>query len=829
MEGSLNVGEPWCKRRKKVIDLQSLLTFFEQQKDGEALRLVSGLDHAEVKSLIDACQNWGMPLEQLAKEAHCINTLCKIWEVNYPDQTQAHFLVQLNRPDLLGTWLEDHQGAVLDRFLATPHRLGNQRGETAAHFAACEGKVRCLEVFANKFSEILYVLNNFGESPAMWAAWSGHSDCLEVLQKTFNLRDCNGRTVAHAAALAGHFHVLEKLHSLGFTELLETADLTGRVPAHWAASSKREEGRTKCLRALARLLGARALQACDTHGCTPAHLAAKHGFADCFTVYADPEFVSISGTSLFGVDHQGRSPAHWAAAEGNLNCLRKLHELYHSCMAVHVRSVMEVLKCATAHLQTDLQYHEHLATRDGAGDTPAHLTYCIECFKYLKSIGGTCVFSGDVCEKPQILHETYQFWLNSPSLLDMRAKASWISWCITSYGSQEDLKLEVSRANPLQLNLCNSFGIQPSGNIIDGTEAKNVQVYFAGERAAGDGLRREWVSSVVGVIMDPNQERALFRIRGKDGNPYPNPNSGFVDSDHLSYFALLGMLCGLSLRNKEPLGADVRVSNAFVKVALGMDVDVDDLKSVDPECFEKKIKWIRNAAKHELDELNWTFEDDGNEEPYMATTSTLLKENGNKIFVTIENREEYCKLLARHRLVDSIKDQISAFRKGLEVYTYWVDYVLEDSGSYDISCTGICGAEGFSQLVFGKSTPIDVEEWKKETIYEPNEFERTQVVDWFWSLVSQWDEEARVKLLSFVTGSKRVPAGGFATLMGLDGRPQRFNLERVALTPGLLPTARVCLNTLRLPEYHSSSSLKASLERAISEQQGFDERAVTQP
>lgn len=42
------------------------------------------------------------------------------------------------------------------------------------------------------------------------------------------------------------------------------------------------------------------------------------------------------------------------------------------------------------------------------------------------------------------------------------------------------------------------------------------------------------------------------------------------------------------------------------------------------------------------------------------------------------------------------------------------------------------------------------------------------------------DNEKRARLLQFVTGTCRVPVGGFAELMGSNG-PQRFCIEKVIL------------------------------------------------
>lgn len=52
-------------------------------------------------------------------------------------------------------------------------------------------------------------------------------------------------------------------------------------------------------------------------------------------------------------------------------------------------------------------------------------------------------------------------------------------------------------------------------------------------------------------------------------------------------------------------------------------------------------------------------------------------------------------------------------------------------------------------------------------------------IQWFWQFVREGcDNEMKARLLQFVTGTCRVPVGGFSELMGSNG-PQRFCIEKV--------------------------------------------------
>ncbi|KAL1270874.1 hypothetical protein QQF64_029890 [Cirrhinus molitorella] len=67
------------------------------------------------------------------------------------------------------------------------------------------------------------------------------------------------------------------------------------------------------------------------------------------------------------------------------------------------------------------------------------------------------------------------------------------------------------------------------------------------------------------------------------------------------------------------------------------------------------------------------------------------------------------------------------------------------------------------------------------------------VIQWFWEVVENLTQEERVLLLQFVTGSSRVPHGGFAFLMGGSGL-QKFTIAAVPYTSNLLPTSSTCVH-----------------------------------
>jgi len=113
---------------------------------------------------------------------------------------------------------------------------------------------------------------------------------------------------------------------------------------------------------------------------------------------------------------------------------------------------------------------------------------------------------------------------------------------------------------------------------------------------------------------------------------------------------------------------------------------------------------------------------------------------------------------------------------------------------------------------------IDVQDWQRNTIYR-HYTRNSKQVQWFWQFVKESDNERRARLLQFVTGTCRIPVGGFAELMGSNG-PQRFCIEKVGKETWL-PRSHTCFNRLDLPPYKTYEQFVEKLTFAIEETEGF--------
>jgi hypothetical protein len=113
-----------------------------------------------------------------------------------------------------------------------------------------------------------------------------------------------------------------------------------------------------------------------------------------------------------------------------------------------------------------------------------------------------------------------------------------------------------------------------------------------------------------------------------------------------------------------------------------------------------------------------------------------------------------------------------------------------------------------SILVSGNGLDCDsLRQWEERTLY--NGFQKgDRTVKDFWKVVHSLSAADRQQLLRFVTGSPRLPPGGFP-----EGSPE---ISRVALLdPPQCPTAATCSATLFLPDYKNYSVLRDRLKVAI--------------
>lgn len=222
---------------------------------------------------------------------------------------------------------------------------------------------------------------------------------------------------------------------------------------------------------------------------------------------------------------------------------------------------------------------------------------------------------------------------------------------------------------------------------------------------------------------------------------------------------------------------------------------LDELRRVD-EGFAAGLQWLLDNSVEGLD-LTFATQD-----------GQALMEGGESLPVTDTNKANYVWRMARHRLVDSVRPQLTALVAGFRQLVPLS--VLE----------GLVWTE-LELMLCGLRT-IDVEEWRAHTVYAGTLSEHSEMVRVFWELVVAMTQDERALLLRFVTGTDRLPVGGFAALHGSNG-PCKFTITSLDHRWDGLPTAHTCFNRLELPAYDDPRQLEQTLRVSMHESVGrFD-------
>ncbi|KAJ8672670.1 hypothetical protein QAD02_003930 [Eretmocerus hayati] len=326
---------------------------------------------------------------------------------------------------------------------------------------------------------------------------------------------------------------------------------------------------------------------------------------------------------------------------------------------------------------------------------------------------------------------------------------------------------------------------------------RRLYIIFKGEEGLDyGGVSREWFFLLSHEVLNPMY--CLFEYANKSNYSLQINPASYVNPDHLNYFKFIGRFIAMALYHGRFIYSGFTMP--FYKRMLNKKLVMKDIESIDPE-FYKSLVWIK---ENNIDECGLELYYSVDFEILGQVIHHELKEGGDKIKVVEENKEEYMRLMTEWRMTRGIEEQTKAFLEGFNsvVPLEWLKYF--DERELELM---LCGMQ-----------EIDVDDWQRNTIYRHYTRNSKQVL-WFWQFVRAADNEKRARLLQFVTGTCRVPVGGFAELMGSNG-PQRFCIEKVGKDTWL-PRSHTCFNRLDLPPYKSYDQMVEKLNYAIEETEGF--------
>ena len=303
---------------------------------------------------------------------------------------------------------------------------------------------------------------------------------------------------------------------------------------------------------------------------------------------------------------------------------------------------------------------------------------------------------------------------------------------------------------------------------------------FQGEPGVdAGGVAREFWTKVGECFFDRNL--GLFKYAANDNLTYQiNPMAEKLHGAEAteSLFFLVGRLLAKALLDRQLVTAPL--NRPLLKHVLGIGVQFSDLEFVDHE-LHKQLNWILDCGEGEAEMLCLTFA--VTEEHFGVMKDVPLKPGGEDIDVDDENKVEYVELRFKYAMLDRVKTTLGALLRGFYDVVPLEDLVHAglDAGEFELL---LCGA-----------TEIDVADWKRHTDFR-SVSEKTKRE--FWRVVDGFDQEQRARLLQFVTGTARLPAGGFKNLQGVDGSNRRFEVRGIGGGDNAWPRAHTCVPSTRL-------------------------------
>ena len=181
-------------------------------------------------------------------------------------------------------------------------------------------------------------------------------------------------------------------------------------------------------------------------------------------------------------------------------------------------------------------------------------------------------------------------------------------------------------------------------------------------------------------------------------------------------------------------------------------------------------------------------------------------ENGKNILVKNNNKQLFIDKVIELICFKSIETELTSLKKGF-TNILLINYIQ------------IFTIEELSFILSGQSK-INLIDWKSNTLYKGNIKENCKIIQIFWEILSELNNEELLLFYKFCTGSTRVPLDGFSSLSGPRNKIMKFTIEVIKKEDCLdkknkksfkLITSQTCFNSIILPEYKTKEEMQKSI------------------
>jgi hypothetical protein len=334
---------------------------------------------------------------------------------------------------------------------------------------------------------------------------------------------------------------------------------------------------------------------------------------------------------------------------------------------------------------------------------------------------------------------------------------------------------------------------------------RNIQIYFIEEVAhdAG-GVEREWYSTIFKEIFS-EKKKFFYKIETKSEAKGTFFISNEINENYSEkkdkYYSFIGVLFAKALLDKIliPYKLNPIILKFFIfsndnTANINSIFNLDDIKYYDLEIY--------NSLNHLL-----TTNLDNNEDIFFVWNingkEIELIDNGKNILVKNNNKQLFINKVIELICYKSIEIELNSLKEGFATLIPF-NYIK------------IFNIEELSFVLSGQSI-INLKDWKLNTVYKGDLKEKSQVIQFFWEVLSELNNEQLLLFYKFCTGSIGIPVDGFSSISGPRNKIMKFTIESIKKKDNnnekcnKLITAQTCFNSIILPEYKTKEEMKKAI------------------
>lgn len=182
-----------------------------------------------------------------------------------------------------------------------------------------------------------------------------------------------------------------------------------------------------------------------------------------------------------------------------------------------------------------------------------------------------------------------------------------------------------------------------------------------------------------------------------------------------------------------------------------------------------------------------------------------LRRGGRDIPVTIHNLHQYIALVSHWFQVEGVQRQFEALREGFD-------------SVFPVQRLRMFYPEELENVFCGNGSH---QKWEAKVLQDScrtdhGYTQESKPIQYLYEVLSTYSKEEQRLFLQFVTGSPRLPTGGFKALTPLL-TIVRKSVDTNQSPDDYLPSVMTCVNYLKLPEYSSREVMRQKLKLAASE------------